>query len=404
MRRAVEARLGCWPGGTDRDAEPYGVPPRQWPGPVAARPRAPGYVLLRAAVADLVRRERVGRVVALARSMVGALTVVACAADPGYGGRSTKHWIAQLADSTTSARLEATAALGRVLAVYPHSGPAVAALVGALADTSDDVRVSAARELATEGVRAPDAVPGLARAMADSEHAWVREQVAGVLGTVLDQSLPPDAQATTGWPARADRPRVDPSVLAVGVDALIRGLRDSHGEVRTQAATALRRLGPRAARVAPPVIPAWRDLAGAATPGLRVLAFDGLTAGGAAPALVLPLADAAIRRDTAAVVRTAAIHAVAPLGASAAAVPTLRIALRDPDAGVRLAAAIALGKVGPGSAVSDLRAALTDVDARVRVEAAHTLDAFHQRGRRDTPPAEPTPFQKCAGRLGTPGC
>ncbi|GLC28192.1 hypothetical protein rosag_47050 [Roseisolibacter agri] len=337
--------------------------------------------------------------------MVGALGVVACAADPGYGGRSTKQWIAQLADPTTSARLEATTALGRVLAVYPQSAPAVAALVGALADTSDDVRVSAARELATEGVRAPDAVPGLARAMADSEHAWVREQVAGVLGTVLDQSLPPDARAATGWPTREDRPRVDAAVLAVGVDALIRGLGDPHGEVRTEAATALRRLGPRAARVAPQVIPAWRDLAGAAQPGLRVLAFDGLTAGGAPAALVLPLADAAIRRDTAAVVRTAAIHAVAPLGAAAtAAVPTLRIALRDPDAGVRLAAAVALGKIGPGAAVSDLRAALTDADARVRVEAAHTLDAFHRRGGQDAPPAEPTPLQKCAGRLGTPGC
>lgn len=112
------------------------------------------------------------------------LALCACGADPGYGGRSTTEWIRTLDDSSAARRTEAAVALGRVLDIDSQARGAVPALIGALADSVDAVRMAAASSLSAHGARAQGAIPGVHRALHDSAHAIVRAQAAIILGNL----------------------------------------------------------------------------------------------------------------------------------------------------------------------------------------------------------------------------
>lgn len=282
-----------------------------------------------------------------------------CTYDPGYGGRSSDSWAAQLAtDTTANARADAAVALGRVLELQPNQPVAVAALIRALADTSDPVRASAARALmgaARAGRRAraalPGAVPKLAALLADSAHPRVRADAAEVLG-VLGTAAGPD-----------------------GARALARALRDPDAGVRGAALVGV----------------------GAIGPSVRA----------SVPELDTVLARLATQ-DPNAHTRGAAVSAMGALGVAArVAVPALARAASDGEAGVRAAAVTVLGGLDASTAPA-ARAALTqalaDPDPVVRREAAHALSAWHRRGSEDPAMPEPSRLELCASNPRAVGC
>lgn len=153
------------------------------------------------------------------------LTVIACSTDPGHGGRSAEEWMAQLESAPDSMhRRQAADALGRILVINPRSERVTAALVRALADTSDEVRLAAGTALVQDHRLPVAAIPGLLEALRDSAHMHTREHAAELLAAVA----PPESA------------RVIP--------ALTRALRDPDLRVRDAASRALARL--RAADVA----------------------------------------------------------------------------------------------------------------------------------------------------------
>jgi HEAT repeat protein len=357
---------------------------------------------LRDALAARRRVRATLTLVASAMLSVASIGATACGgSDPGYGGVTSKDWIGRLADANPARRVEAADALGHVLAINPRVPGVVEALVRALGDTVDGVRLAAAGALTKEDVRAPDAVPGLAAALADSAHANVRAEAVRVLGTVLFRVV---AVRPTRLGARAGEPP-DTGVMARGVDALLGAVHDRDLRVRTAAVEALGALGPRAAAAASRVLPTLVELARAPAPGLRLAAIEALRKVGAPPSVLLPVVRPAVA-DSAVAVRLAAVDVLGALGpAAVAAVPELVRGLRDRDPAVRATAAVALGLVGPERAEGPLRAALADPDAAVRREAAHALDTFHRRGGQDTPPPEPSKAEKClSAPVRTPGC
>lgn len=97
---------------------------------VSDPPRAPeGYPVTHLATAG-PRCHGIARVVArvvarvIARVGVAVIAVtgsVGCAADPGYHGRTSASWIAQLGEADVDRRLEAIGALGQVLELQPNT-------------------------------------------------------------------------------------------------------------------------------------------------------------------------------------------------------------------------------------------------------------------------------------------
>jgi HEAT repeat protein len=149
-----------------------------------------------------------------------------CSTDPSYSGRSAEEWIVQLRTAPDSLQRRAAAdALGRILEINPRSEQVTAALVQALADTSDEVRLAAGTALEQDRRLPAVAIPGLARALADSDHVHTREHSAGLLSMVS----PKDAM------------QVAP--------ALMRALDDPDQRVRAAAVAALGRLGRNAPQV-----------------------------------------------------------------------------------------------------------------------------------------------------------
>ena len=220
-----------------------------------------------------------------ARAAVWVCVVLgACNADPGYRGRSSDAWIAQLAEGDADRRVDAAMALGKVLVVQPNAPKVLSALIGLLGDTSDALRVTAAEGLrnAVRGERrvqervARDAVPGIVALLADSQHVAVRRDAARTLGTL-------GAAAAAGT-----------------VGPLSRALQDPAPEVRRAAALALAGLGDHAQGAVPSLLAASQD------PDLEVRQrVLGAIAAGAAPASVVGSALLRGLLDCAAVVREA---------------------------------------------------------------------------------------------------
>lgn len=308
----------------------------------------------------------------LAAVVVAAMVAAGCDADPGYQGRSSREWITQLADTAAAGRADAAYALGRSLALQPNAPAVVDALVGALADTSDAVRVAAAAALSNAGRRASAAAPGVARLLADSAHPHVRRQAVVVLRAL--------GSASAG----------------ASVPALTPVLRDPDPEVRRAAAEALGSLGAAAVAATPGLAALTTD----PNPDVRLRALEAVGRVAPGSEAAAPLARAL--SDPVPAVRAAAAGAIGHLRDRAApAVPALITAMRDSAPHVRAAAAVALGLTDPVRGEAALRAARRDPDPLVRREAEHALSAVHQRGGQDEAPSEPTADERCppgAGR------
>lgn len=255
---------------------------------------------------------------------------------------------------TALVRRSAARALG---AVGRGETDGIAALIFALGDAHQDVRLSAVVALRGMGVEAKRAIPALIEALYDGDET-------------SDVSLMASA-ALVEWGKHSQE-----SVLAL-VNAL-------HGHlderIRSAAAIALGDIGATAKGAIPPLIAALHDkspsVRRSAGQVLATLAKDSKNARVALPALIDALQDAdpAVRRTAAYVLRD--------IGTEARnAVPALITALqKDSTAIVRGRAAIALGHVGKeaAGAISSLTAALNDREAQepemeVRYSAAQAL-------------------------------
>lgn len=343
-------------------------------------PQAPRRITFHLDRMTLGKRWR-ARLAMLTTALVTVTALAACGeSDPGYNGRRSADWIRQLDDPNPSERAFAATALGNVVRLNPSFSPAVHALIRALGDTADAVRVIAATALAREGVRAPDAVPGLIAVLGDSAHARVRAHGARVLGAVL-------GQLGSRW--RQSAASADSVVFGGGVVALVSATADRDVRVRIAAAQALGRLGPKGAAASSRVRSSLTALLTSPDAELRVAALEGYASGGAPPALVVRFARAALA-DPRSDVRLAAIHVLERLGPSAGgAIPELVRTLSDSNAFIRSASASAIGEIGPELATDALKRAARDPVAAVRQEAAHALEGYHRRGAEDPPPEEP---------------
>lgn len=299
------------------------------------RPRARARARTAAMWAEVLRSRRPWSLIALA----GVFCIGACQGDPGFGGRSSREWIASLDDSSVAVRVQAIDALRRILRVKPNSPRVVEALIRALGDSVDAVRMSAGVALTTEGVRAGGAVPALHNALHDSAHAIVRWQAAIILG------------------------RLAPSAGQASVPVLTEALSDEEPQVRAAAAEALGRIGQGSAPALPQLFLLVRDPD--ATVRLKTVeALPNVTRDTSIISrLILALSDSApeVRRGSAA--------SLGALGTSTSrSVAALGRALEDPSAAVRAAAALALAEIGPPARASRvaLLAAQRDSSAQVR--------------------------------------
>ena len=287
--------------------------------------------------------------------LAGALGVVliACQGEPGYRGRSSREWITALGDSSPLVRMRAADALGNVLEIEPRSPNVVRALIAALADSVDRVRMAAATALVAQGVRAEGAVPGVHAALHDSAHAHVRAQAASILGSF------------------------GPSAGEGSIPALIEAVNDPASEVRAAALQALARFGRDASNALPEIRSRLED----ASPNVRLRALEALASIEAADTVAVPAFREALSDSTAAVRASAAYFLGGLRAVAGPAVDALVVALGDPDSEVRAAAAYALGEIGPvaRTAVPRLRILLGDQDSRVRQLAKDAISRIESR-------------------------
>lgn len=321
------------------------------------------------------------------RIAVGLLTLAialsaGCDADPGYRGRTTDEWIAQLRDPSVAARVDAAAALTEILRIHPGSQRGTRALVQALRDSSDQVRLAAGNALAQPGVNAADAVQGMILVANDSAHADVRASAVRLLGDLVHGMHGPEAE------------RHLDAVVHLWASALT----DSSVQVRWASADALEHAGDALRGRSTLVVDALQRLTRDPVPRLRVYAVSIL------PNISLPdsLAHAMYAeafRDPVDAVREAGIVAAAR-GAreDAFLLNVITAALDDSAPAVRRTAAVTLGTIDvslPGATQLALRRAQADADSAVRTEATHALQRFHQRGGVDAAPREPTVEERC---------
>ena len=393
---------------------------------VSDPPRAPeGYPVAHRATAGR-RRHGIARVAArvatrviarvIARVGVAVLAVtgsVGCAADPGYHGRTSASWIAQLGEADVDRRLEAIGALGQVLELQPNAPGVVDALVGALADTSDPTRVAAASALrrAARGGRrvrerlAADAVPALAGLLRDTAHAAVRTRAVDVLrdfGPALAGASAPLVREALDDPDAGVRRAAADGLGQLGdaagpaLEALARAAtHDRDAQVRRAAVRALPLVrGPDRPGTAMRVTATLADALGDSVASVREAAAESLGALG--PGAVGPGAVGREERG-----RRATGMGGTPVDPDA----RLRaVAVGDPSAAVRVAAVHALGLRGEPPGSPALRQALADPDVTVRREAAHARAALHRRGGSDPAPPEPSRVELCQWNPRQPGC
>lgn len=299
--------------------------------------------------------------------VITASLLIACAADPGYEGRSSSEWISRLHDENTGTRIVAAEALGKILRVNPRMHDVTDALIAALGDSSDAVRLSAATALTTRGVDVLGAMAGLHAVLHDTAHANVRASMALLIGAL-----------------GADRARIL-------LPHLKEALSDPSAPVRSAAAQAFGFLGSAERSNAEAIAKLARD----PDATVRQSALQSLSDIGADKGIVLPAGRTALI-DSAVVVRVAAAYMLSTLGRDAIpALTDLVAATRDTSSRVREGAAFAIGSIGAGasSAVPDLEKLFGDVQLSVRRKARDAITAI---GMQSNPGQQPnlTPTRK----------
>lgn len=284
---------------------------------------------------------------------------LAAGADPGPGWAAPVGWREAAASALESPAAGVRVAAGALLALA-GDGRGVPPLVAAVGD--ERLRDSALVALRTAGPRAAAALG----AMLSDPDGTRRELAAALLGELpaADNDLDRTLAAALGDPAPAVRAAAARALGRRGAaacgDAVAALLADPSEEVQAAAVEALALLA---------AVDGPAALAGRAAP---LLSADDAGRRRAAVALLGRMGDLLTERSS------------GPAGAAPrwrdesadqirAAFGQLAFALKDPDAGVRQAAATALGRLGGDDALEPLALALADEAPEVRIAAAGAL-------------------------------
>jgi HEAT repeat protein len=253
----------------------------------------------------------------------------------------------------------------------PKARGAVPALIAAVKDQDEGVRVEAVLALGEIGPAAKAAAPHLLALVPQEMFSLIDPRVVTALGNMGSGVVAELEKAVKG--AGANRCVV--ALQAIGligrdakdaVPAAAEALSDPHRLVREYAAKALGRIGPDAAAALPKLEKTLHDKSVAVrlAAGLALYQIAGGKEG-------IPIFTAALHEPTAAL-RIDACRALGQLGKDGApALRDLSSALTDREAEVRLSAAAALGKIGPAAkAVADkLSPCLKDEELAVALAA-----------------------------------
>lgn len=277
----------------------------------------------------------------------------------------------------TRIKLQAAEALREVLKIRPDYPEVVRALVTALRDSSDAVRIAAASALTAEGVETVTAIDGLHEVMHDSAHADVRASVLLIIS------------------------RLSPQRAIALLPYLCEVLEDPSARVRTAAVGAIGAMG----SAAHAVVPSIAKMSADSSAEVRQSTLRALVNLEADHATLLTVSRNLLS-DSSAAVRAAAVDALRSMGAAAApAVGNLVTALSDPDRVVARSAVLAI--VAMGSAGKPAIPALKLAQSRSSApdplidEALVVLQGSIERVR-DSP--EPTLLERCINRPADSRC
>jgi HEAT repeat protein len=290
-----------------------------------------------------------------------------------YEGRPLREWLLDIRGNDPAARRRAS----RVLRlVGPEAHEAVPALLMAMKTDDAVARYRLSRTLARMG---PRTVP-LLSASIRFENAQLTQGAARALAILGPEARPATRALTHELKSSSPDVRIL-SALALwqadrrttGLPTLRAALAGTSGS-KQWAAWALARFGPAAAPAAPDLVRLLADR----DDSVRDWVFRALEAIGpdAVPALTQGC------KSVVPGVRVEAAEALGRIGPGAdSAVPTLLPLLQDTSAGPRVAAARALGRIAPESdaVVARLRETLRENDNDLRLESARALGAFGSR-------------------------
>ena len=305
------------------------------------------------------------------------LLALGCNSDPGHGGRSSAAWMTGLSRGDTRTKVQAAEALRQVLEIRPDYPEVVRALVTALQDTSDAVRIAAASALTADGVETRTAIDGLHAVMHDSAHADVRASVLLIIS------------------------RLSPDRAIALLPYLCEVLKDPNARVRAAAVDAIGAMRSAAAEEVPSIAEMSNDSSSA----VREAVLRALVSLQANSSLLLRVSRSALR-DSSASVRIAAAETLRSMGPAAApAVEDLAIALADTNVTVMRSAVIAIGAIGPAAkralpALRSLETRLTDAPQPLIRE---TIEFVEGRAGPVRSP-EPTLQERCRNSSSDPGC
>jgi HEAT repeat protein len=282
--------------------------------------------------------------------------------------------------------------LDEIGAIGQNAKPALAAIVGVLADEEPRVRWHAARAIGLIGEDSLSAFPDLRKLLGDADPIVVT-QAAAAIGHIREDD------------GRETIPDADAAVYASAVEPLAKTAVHADARARRAALHALRRLSPSPAAIAPLIsrhladadpsvvlaaLHTVADLGESAVPLLveglkdpksRYWAEVALAEmGPEAAAAVEPLT--AVAADGEPEERLQAILALASIGEKASsAAPVLVKAIESNDATLRLAAAFALGRSRSGDADACLTKAAASDDAFFAAVASWALARIHPQDK-----------------------
>ena len=214
---------------------------------------------------------------------------------------------------------------------------------------------------------------------------FVRELVVSIAGQIGAPSVPYLRKVASQDDDHKVRQNAMLALRAIGADAvpsLTASLADADAEVRAEAARALCFIGQPAKESVPSLIEVLTNDVDttARQEAARALGMVSMKSKDAVPCLLLAL------KDPEAVVRVQAATALGRIGTGVDVeeiVPALVAALQDQEADVRVEGAEGLERIGPRAkaAIPALTKALQDTDRRVRREAQEALESIQR-----TPP------------------
>ena len=231
--------------------------------------------------------------------------------EPFHEDRPTSYWLRAVSDGVDTEREHAATVLGEIGKDTPQ---AVTQLLNAFTDPDFIVRKNAARALGAIGPAAQEAVPGLCALLKDDSFPQVRREAAMALGMIH---------------ARPEE----------SVPALVRAFKDSDEWARMRAISAVGFFGPKAVSALPALAALLEQPAGQRTNAA-------VTALGAMQMIGEPAKPYLLKALNNKLSRSLAVEGLGSMGAREALPETLKL-LKDPDAGVRIAAAKALWKLDP---------------------------------------------------------